>query len=83
MYTVYVLNSSSFNKIYIGYTSDIAQRMKSHNELSKKGRTVNLRPWELVYTETFEEKAGAMARERSLKTGKGREFIWLMIKKEK
>ncbi len=83
MYTVYVLNSSSFNKIYIGYTSDIAQRMKSYNELSTKGWTVKFRPWELVYTETFEEKAGAMARERSLKTAKGREFIWLMIKKEK
>ncbi|MFM9911491.1 MAG: GIY-YIG nuclease family protein [Chitinophagaceae bacterium] len=83
MYTVYVLYSSSFSKIYIGYTSNIEERMRSHNELSKKGWTVKFRPWALVYTEMYEEKAAAMARERSLKTAKGREFIWMLIKKEK
>ena len=37
IYTVYVLHSPKFDKIYIGYTSDLEQRMLSHNELGKKG----------------------------------------------
>ncbi|MGQ9644804.1 MAG: GIY-YIG nuclease family protein [Ignavibacterium sp.] len=31
MYTVYVIYSSSFNKIYIGQTEDIERRMIEHN----------------------------------------------------
>ena len=30
MFTVYVLYSKSFDKIYIGFTSNIAERFKSH-----------------------------------------------------
>lgn len=75
MYTVYVLFSLNYNKIYIGFTSDIKKRLLSHNELSKKGWTVRYRPWELVYTENFITK-----REKQLKSNKGREFIRKLIK---
>ena len=37
MYTVYVLYSEEHDKIYIGYTSNLEQRLKSHNELGTKG----------------------------------------------
>ena len=80
MYTVYVLFSPTYDKIYIGFTSDIKQRLLSHNELSKKGWTVNYRPWELVYSEKFSTKKETRKREKQLKSGKGREFIWKMIK---
>ena len=40
MYTVYVLYSKQYDKIYIGYTSDLEGRLKSHNELSTKGWTI-------------------------------------------
>ena len=80
MYTVYVLYSGNYNKIYIGYTSDVEQRMKSHNELSKKGWTVNFRPWIIIHTEIFEIKADALRREKELKSAKGREWIWNLIK---
>ena len=79
MYTVYVLYSPDFNKIYIGYTSNLEARLKSHNELSKKGWTVKFRPWSLVFTETYEGKKEAMERERSLKSAKGRGFIRSII----
>jgi putative endonuclease len=32
-FTVYVLYSERFNKHYVGFTSDIDARIKSHNEL--------------------------------------------------
>ena len=81
MFTVYVLYSKSFEKIYIGYTSDLSQRLLSHNELSKKGWTIKFRPWIVVHTEIFETKAEAMLREKQLKTAKGREWVWSIISK--
>jgi putative endonuclease len=81
MYTVYALYSPTYNKIYIGFTSNIEERLKSHNSLATKGYTVRYRPWILVYSETHESKAGAMSREKQLKTAKGREFIWEIINK--
>ena len=74
-YTVYVLYSPSTNKIYIGFTSDLEARLKSHNELATKGWTIKFRPWILAYHEKFDSKAEAMKRERELKTAKGRQFI--------
>ena len=80
MFTVYVLYSKSYDKIYIGFTSDLEQRLLSHNELGKKGWTINFRPWKLIHTELFEFKSDAMKREKQLKTATGRNFIWSLIK---
>jgi putative endonuclease len=76
MYKVYVLYSSKYNKIYIGYTGNLEGRLLSHNELSKKGWTIKFRPWILVHKEEFETKAAALKREKELKTAAGRRFIW-------
>ena len=80
MFTVYVLYSEKFDKIYIGFTSDIEERLKAHNELATKGWTIKFRPWKLIHSELFETKANAMSREKELKTAKGREWIWQLIK---
>jgi len=42
MFTVYVLYSDDYDKIYIGYTSNLKQRLLSHNKLGKKGWTIKL-----------------------------------------
>jgi putative endonuclease len=80
MFTVYVLYSREFEKIYIGFTSDLETRFKSHNELGTKGWTIKYRPWIILYQEEFDSKSEAMKRERELKSGRGREFIWSLIK---
>ena len=61
-YTVYVLYSSKFEKIYIGYSSNLKQRVLSHNQLATKGWTIKFRPWEVVYTEDYVDKPSAMKR---------------------
>ena len=81
MFTVYVLHSASFNKIYVGYSSDLEGRMKSHNFLGKKGYTVKYRPWTLVHTEQYSTKTEAIKREKQLKSARGRKFIWELIGK--
>jgi putative endonuclease len=80
MFTVYVLYSKSFNKIYIGYTSDLEQRLISHNHPRNKGWTRKFAPWILIYSETFDLKSDAMKREKQLKNFQGRKFVWEQVK---
>ena len=75
MYTVYVLYSSRYNKIYIGCTTNMEQRFLSHNKLGKKGWTIKYRAWHILYTEQYDEKSEALLREKALKSGKGRAWI--------
>ncbi len=79
MFEVYVLYSPKHHKIYIGYTSDLPNRMDSHNIYSKKGFTVKYRPWEILLTEDYDIKREAIIRERQLKSAKGREYIWKIV----
>ena len=79
MFSVYVLYSEKFNKIYIGYTSNIEQRLLAHNELETKGYTLRYRPWTLIHSENFSDKTSAMKREKQLKSAKGRAFIWNLV----
>ncbi|MEA2076956.1 MAG: GIY-YIG nuclease family protein [Candidatus Marinimicrobia bacterium] len=75
LYTVYALYSKKYDKIYIGYTSDLIKRFHSHNELGIKGYTVRYRPWEVVYIEIYYSKREAIKREIELKSSRGRRFI--------
>ncbi len=75
MYVTYALYSIKFDKIYIGYTSDLIDRFHSHQKHSKKGFTCKFRPWEVIYVEFTDSKQIAMKREKQLKTSVGRKFI--------
>ena len=83
MFTTYVLYSGKYDKIYIGYTSNLQQRLLSHNELATKGWTIKFRPWQLIHKEEYETKSEAMKREKQLKSYQGRMFIWNIIKNSK
>ena len=75
MFTVYVLYSEIHGKKYIGYTSDLIERFRSHNELGTKGYTMRYRPWKVLHTEVFSTKKEALKREAQLKGGQGRQWI--------
>ena len=79
MYTVYVLYSPKYDKIYIGMTSHLEMRVFAHNNLPK-GWTRKFRPWELIYKEEYLNKQEASDREMALKSYQGREFIRRLIK---
>ena len=80
MFTVYVLYSKTFDKIYIGFTGNIIQRLISHNHIGTKGYTLKFRPWEVIHTEEYPDKKMAMKREKELKSARGRAFIRGLIK---
>ncbi len=62
MYTVYVLYSPTFSKIYVGFSSDFEKRLISHNQLGTKGWSIRYRPWEVLFTEEYPSKQEAMKR---------------------
>lgn len=81
-YTAYTLYAPDFDKIYIGYTSNLKARLLSHNEKGTKGWTIKYRPWKLIFTETFESKQEAIEREKQLKSSRGRASVWEKVDKK-
>jgi putative endonuclease len=69
-YVVYILYSTTYQKTYVGFTSDLIMRMKSHNIFGKDS-TRHYRPWIVIHVEFFEDKVSAMKREKYYKSGRG------------
>jgi len=65
-YTVYILYAEKHDKIYIGFTSNLIQRFKSHQQ-SGKDWTSHYRPWTVIYCRFFPEKSEALLCEKKLK----------------
>jgi predicted GIY-YIG superfamily endonuclease len=70
---VYVLRSERDDSPYFGLTSDVAQRLDTHNS-GGSIYTAAHRPWRRVVTLHFANEAAALAFERYLKSGSGRAF---------
>jgi putative endonuclease len=79
MFIVYALYSKNYDKIYIGFSSNLEARLRLHNEIATKGFTVKYRPWVIIYSEEHTTKTEAMVREKQLKTAQGRKFIRALI----
>jgi predicted GIY-YIG superfamily endonuclease len=71
---VYILKSITFaDEHYVGVTSDVAARLAADNA-GLTPSTVKHRPWRRLVVIEFDEEPPAIAFERYLKTGSGREF---------
>ena len=76
MYTIYAIYNKSVQKIYIGQTRDIKERLKLHNKHTFKSYTSRFPgKWELIYKESVATRPEALNREKLLKDHKGRDFI--------
>jgi putative endonuclease len=78
MYHTYILKSEKTKKYYIGYTSNLSQRIRNHNS-SKNASTKPGIPWRMVYSESFQEKKLAWLREKQIKCYKGGEAFKKLI----
>ncbi len=70
MYYVYVLVEIHTGSIYMGYSSNLRERIKKHlcgegAKYTKKGE------WKLVYYESYIHKSDAIKREKRLKRNGG------------
>ena len=75
---VYILYSSTINKYYIGFTSNLEQRLIQHNS-KHKGFTSAAKDWEILYSEEYNEEQTARAREKQIKKWKSRQKIVELI----
>jgi putative endonuclease len=74
MYYVYLLKSINYpNQTYIGYTINLKQRFADHN-YGESVHTNKYKPWGLEAYFAFQDEAKAIAFEKYLKSGSGREF---------
>ncbi|MEP5610768.1 MAG: GIY-YIG nuclease family protein, partial [Cyclobacteriaceae bacterium] len=76
---VYALYSRKFDKIYIGRSSNIKARLKSHYYFSSKGFTSKFRPWKLIFLERCDTVSHSIVREKQLKSANGRAYIRSII----
>lgn len=78
MYYVYVLKSKKDNKLYIGYSANLKQRLTEHQKgfvASTKPR----RPFELIFYEAYKAMKDAKRREIYFKTSKGKNSLKTML----
>lgn len=80
MYQVYLLRSQKDGSFYVGYTNNVDQRLKEHNN-GTVGYTKKFIPWKLIYYESFLSLDDAKKREKSLKSfGKAYSGLKIRIK---
>ncbi|MFZ2300058.1 MAG: GIY-YIG nuclease family protein [Candidatus Moraniibacteriota bacterium] len=76
MYTVYAIYNKTQEKIYIGQTSNLENRLQLHNNGTFKGYTARFDgKWAVIYSEEFSTRQEALQREKQLKSFRGREFV--------
>jgi putative endonuclease len=77
-FIVYILFSESKNRFYIGFTSNLEDRIIRHNQKSK-GFTGNVNDWKVVYIENYNTKEEAQKRELQIKSWKSSVKIKALI----
>ena len=79
LYCVYVLLSLKDGKFYIGFTTNLKQRLTDHFHGQSKA-TFPRRPFKLIFCEYFLSKKDAMRRERYFKTSYGKKALKIMLR---
>jgi len=78
MHFVYILYSKKCDRYYIGFCSDIDERLRRHN-LGMVTATKNCRPYEIKATKAFPTMRDARKEELRLKKQKSRKYLeWII-----
>ena len=78
-YFVYVLESKQDQSWYIGFSTNIKDRLQAHNS-GKNLSTRSKRPWKIIYFEGYLDKRDALGREKFLKSGSGHTYLKKQMK---
>ena len=74
MFFVYAIRSTTRNYTYVGLTNNLARRIAEHN-CGRNKTTKPYGPFKLIYSESFETRIEARAREKYFKSGSGKEYL--------
>ena len=76
MFYVYAIYNQLSDKVYVGQTKDLDERIRLHNERVFKCYTSRFPgEWKVIYQESVSTRQEALKREKQLKSFRGREFI--------
>ena len=77
-YYLYVLQSESNGRYYVGHTRDLEERLRRHRH--GRSQSTKLRgPFKIVYVEKYGSRSGAAKREVAIKAKKSRLYIERLI----
>jgi putative endonuclease len=79
MYYVYVLKSQVDGRLYIGYTTNLKNRLQKH-QYGEVPSTSPRRPFDLIFYEGYKNMEDAKRREGYLKTSKGKSSLRIMLR---
>lgn len=79
MFYVYTLESLKNGTLYVGYTKDLKNRLKEHNQ-GLNFSTKPYKPWKVIYYEACTDEIDAKRREKYLKTTQGRRLLRRRLK---
>jgi putative endonuclease len=79
MFYTYLLQSTQNNTLYTGYTADLKNRIREHNQGLNQSTRPH-RPWKLIYYEACLNEQDAKRRERYLKTSQGSRLLKRRLK---
>ena len=79
IYSVYILYSQTIDKYYVGHTDNIERRLSEHNSGKTRYTSTQGNPWRVMYSEQYDTRAMAMAREREIKSKKSRKYILNLV----
>jgi putative endonuclease len=81
MYFVYAIYNKKHNKIYVGQTDNLDQRLILHNNKTF-GKSYTSRfdgDWVIIYKEEVGDRTIALKREKQLKSYQGRVFVKKLV----
>jgi len=78
-YYTYVLRSLKDLNLYVGFTTNINNRLEEHNK-GRVSSTMSRTPFELIYWEGCLNQQDATRREKYLKTAWGERYIKTRVK---
>ena len=78
MYFVYILQSITSKKYYVGQIDNLERKLQQHNSGYSKS-TKGGKPWIVKYSEEYCDRSSAVRRENEIKKKKSRAFIEKLI----
>ncbi len=79
MFSVYVLKDRD-GKLYKGMTNNLSRRVEEHKD-GRTRTTKKMKDVQVIYTETYDTRIEARAREKYLKSAAGRRFLKKVLSK--